>query len=245
MPVIDYIFRDEKLNYADYFALESACFPGDAPTEKQFANVVTLDYWTARDDGGALAGFMYVKPIGGNLHITHLETAPGFRRRGIASHLLALAEKHARALGFARLTLRVLTDNAPAQAAYLKFGLAFTGRKMCRFEYNLPPEICAEPLEIRRLARDGAAYSYGMEFLLSGRAVGGGVFNEELSGCKDLILEDPAAQLPGAMAALRTLLKPGAQALYLMSDDADVIAACEGYPLRLQSEILDMAKDLR
>jgi len=243
--MIRYIFRDETLTYADYFALEAACFPGDAPTEKQFANVLTLDYWTVRSDGGALAGFMYVKPIGGGLHVTHIETAPAFRRQGIATYLLALAEKHAQDLGFPRLTLRVRTDNAPAQAAYLKFGLAFTGRKLCRFGLDLPAGIAAEPLEIRRLQSDGAAYSYAVEFLSGGRKLGGGVFNEELNGCKDLYLSDPTAQLPGAMAALRTLVKPGAEALYLMSDAADVIAACASYPLRLQSEILDMAKELR
>lgn len=243
--MIHYIFRDETLTYADYFTLEAACFPGDAPTEKQFANILTLDYWTVRADNGALAGFMYVKPIGGGLHVTHIETAPAFRRQGIATNLLALAEAHARNLSYPRLTLRVLTDNAPAQAAYLKFGFAFTGRKMCRFGLDFPAEIAAEPLEIRRLQSDGAAYSYGVEFLSGGRKVGSGVFNEELGGCKDLILSDPTAQLPGAMAALRTLMKPGAEALYLMSDAADVIAACASYPLRLQSEILDMAKELR
>ena len=243
--MIKYIFRDEKLNYADYFALESVCFPGDAPTEKQFANILTLDYWTARDDGGALAGFMYVKPRDGGLHVTHLETAPAFRRQGIATYLLALAEKHARDLGFPRLTLRVLTDNAPAQAAYLKFGLAFTGRKLCRFGLDLPAGILAEPFELRTLANDGASYSYGVEFLSGGRKVGSGVFNEELGGCKDLYLESPESLLPGAMAALLPLVKPELPALYLMSDDVGVIAACEDYPLRLQSEILDMAKELR
>ena len=243
--MIHYIFRDETLTYADYFALEAACFPGDAPTEKQFANILTLDYWTARDADGTLAGFMYVKPIGGNLHITHLETAPAFRRQGIATNLLALAEAHARNLGYPRLTLRVLTDNAPAQAAYLKFGFAFTGRKMCRFGLDFPAEIAAEPLEIRRLQSDGAAYSYAVEFLSGGRKLGSGVFNEELGGCKDFYLENPESQLPGAMAALLPLVKPELPALYLMTDDADVIAACASYPLRLQSEILDMAKELR
>jgi len=45
-----------------------------------------------------------------------------FRRRGIATLLLEIAEKEARCLGLPKLRLVVRADNAPAIAAYRNFG---------------------------------------------------------------------------------------------------------------------------
>jgi len=72
------------------------------------------------------------------------------------------------------------------------------------------------------------------------REVGGGQFNEEVSGIKDVVLENPDLLLLPALAALRRLLKPGSEILYVMTDDEAVIRACEARKLILQSTILDM-----
>ncbi len=54
--------------------------------------------------------------------IAHVAVAPEFRRRGIATLLLAEAEKEAREQGFTKLVLEVEIDNDNAFKAYEKFG---------------------------------------------------------------------------------------------------------------------------
>jgi hypothetical protein len=77
-----------------------------------------------------------------------------------------------------------------------------------------------------------------------GQEIGGGQFNEEVSGIKDIFLGDPAADLLPALAALRPLLKPDREILYVMTDDDAVIEACADRHLILQSTILDMEYDV-
>ena len=59
------------------------------------------------------------KPI---LNIHDVIVAPGFRRRGIANHLLTESEFIARKIGCCKLTLEVLEHNNVAKAAYRKAG---------------------------------------------------------------------------------------------------------------------------
>ncbi len=54
--------------------------------------------------------------------IAHVAVAPEFRRRGIATLLLAEAEKEAREQGFTKLVLEVEIGNNNAFKAYEKFG---------------------------------------------------------------------------------------------------------------------------
>ena len=61
----------------------------------------------------------------GTLYVNVLATYPDFRRRGVASRLLAEAEVRA---GTAGLSLIVAEGNAPAIALYRAFGFAEAGR---------------------------------------------------------------------------------------------------------------------
>jgi ribosomal protein S18 acetylase RimI-like enzyme len=65
-----------------------------------------------------------------NLH--DIVVAPKFRRRGVATALIAAAEKEAQARGCCKLTLEVLSGNHAAIHAYLKAGFA---------PYALDPEL--------------------------------------------------------------------------------------------------------
>ena len=59
------------------------------------------------------------KPL---LNVHDLIVLPQFRRRGVASQILAHAERHARQQGCCKITLEVRRDNLTAQALYRKSG---------------------------------------------------------------------------------------------------------------------------
>ena len=98
-------------------------FTDDSPPEAHL--VAELD--------GRLAGYIRVKPaspLRENAHvlgIVGLAVAPGDRRRGVASALLAAAEQHARARGARKLSLRVLGSNETAMRLYERHGFQREG----------------------------------------------------------------------------------------------------------------------
>jgi len=59
------------------------------------------------------------KPL---LNVHDIAVLSGHRRQGVAAALLAAIEALARELGCCKLTLEVLSNNLPAQAAYRKVG---------------------------------------------------------------------------------------------------------------------------
>jgi GNAT superfamily N-acetyltransferase len=65
-------------------------------------------------------------PPRGCFYVDSLATTPRLRRRGVATALLAEAERHAGELGIARLAIDTGADNAPARAAYLRAGFCQT-----------------------------------------------------------------------------------------------------------------------
>ena len=82
---------------------------------------------------GRLAGYIRLKPVTPLRENTHvlgivgLAVAPGDRRRGVASALLAAAEQHARARGSRKLSLRVLGTNETAMRLYERHGFLLEG----------------------------------------------------------------------------------------------------------------------
>jgi ribosomal protein S18 acetylase RimI-like enzyme len=61
-------------------------------------------------------------------NINRLHVVQAWRRRGLASELIATAEQEARRRGFTSVTIEVEDDNAPAIALYEKLGFEHTGR---------------------------------------------------------------------------------------------------------------------
>lgn len=82
---------------------------------------------------GRLAGYIRLNPVTPLRENTHvlgivgLAVAPGDRRRGVASALLAAAEQHARARGSRKLSLRVLGTNETAMRLYERHGFLLEG----------------------------------------------------------------------------------------------------------------------
>jgi len=92
--------------------------------------------------GGRVLGYIRVRPVTGlreNAHvlgIAGLAVDPGSRGRGVATALLAAAERFARARGGSKLSLRVLSTNEPALRLYERAGF--------RREGTLRGEFCIE-----------------------------------------------------------------------------------------------------
>ena len=83
--------------------------------------------------GGQLAGYVRLRPvtaIAENAHVLGvmgLAVAPGARRRGVGSALLAAAEQRARSRGARKLSLRVLSTNEAALRLYERLGFQREG----------------------------------------------------------------------------------------------------------------------
>jgi ribosomal protein S18 acetylase RimI-like enzyme len=82
---------------------------------------------------GAVVGYVRLQPFSSlpeNAHVlgvAGLAVAPGARRLGAASALLAAAEQRARAAGARKLSLRVLGTNQPAILLYGRLGFEQEG----------------------------------------------------------------------------------------------------------------------
>ena len=105
---------------------------------------------------GRLAGYIRVKPVTPlreNAHvlgIVGLAVAPGDRRRGVASALLAAAERHARAGGARKLSLRVLGTNETAMRLYGRHGFQREGT--LRDEFCISGRFVDDVLMAKHLA---------------------------------------------------------------------------------------------
>lgn len=79
--------------------------------------------------GGRVVGFVGVLHVDDDGHVTTLVVDEGHRRQAVASRLLVVAARRARALGARNLTLEVRASNEPALALYRRFGFAPVGAR--------------------------------------------------------------------------------------------------------------------
>ena len=84
------------------------------------------------------------------LGIVGLAVAPGDRRRGVASALLAAAEQHARVRGARKLSLRVLGTNETAMRLYERLGFRREGT--LRDEFRIDGRFVDDVLMAKHLA---------------------------------------------------------------------------------------------
>jgi len=100
--------------------VRAALVPGLAATPEAFSLIARMD-----DEPIGLAnsftGFstFAARPL---VNIHDVVVLPGHRGRGIARALFARVEAEARALGACKVTLEVLSGNAPARALYASLG---------------------------------------------------------------------------------------------------------------------------
>ena len=105
---------------------------------------------------GRLVGYIRIKPVTPlreNAHvlgIVGLAVAPDDRRRGVASALLAAAERRARARGARKLSLRVLSTNEEAMRLYERRGFQREGT--LRDEFRIDGRFVDDVLMAKQLA---------------------------------------------------------------------------------------------
>ena len=90
--------------------------------------------YLAAEEGGVLAGYAGLHAVLDEGYVTNVAVAPGFRRRGVASRLMAglRAQAERRALSF--LTLEVRVSNHAAVALYEKYGFRPVGQRPGYYE---------------------------------------------------------------------------------------------------------------
>jgi [ribosomal protein S18]-alanine N-acetyltransferase len=82
----------------------------------------------------SLVGYAGLLFSGDDAHITNIAVDPRSQRQRVGSRLLLHQARHARARGFANLTLEVRVSNRAAQELYRQFGFAPVGVRKKYYE---------------------------------------------------------------------------------------------------------------
>jgi len=113
--------------------LEQVCLGSDAWSRGLVeqgiaATLPTVSYLVAEQDG-AVVGHTVSSAAGDDAELQRIAVDPAYRRRGLASALLAAVEERAAADGAERLLLEVRGDNTTAAAFYESRGFEEVGRR--------------------------------------------------------------------------------------------------------------------
>jgi len=133
------LLRAQERHIPAVLALETECF--SRPWSEQsflFEQKSPDAHFTVCEEDGALAGFCILHRLCDEGELFNLAVAPAFRRRGVASQLLADALSASPALGIRRVYLEVRQSNAAARALYEKHGFCICGVR--RRYYDDPKE---------------------------------------------------------------------------------------------------------
>lgn len=127
-PVTVRLARPEDLGRLAEIERESMARPWTAQQlaaefENEFA------YLLCAETGGELAGVCDIHIAYGGAHINELSVAPKHRRKGVASALVAEAERAARHHGCGAITLEVRASGREARAFYDALGFTMIGQK--------------------------------------------------------------------------------------------------------------------
>jgi ribosomal-protein-alanine N-acetyltransferase len=121
--------------------LEEVCLGDDAWSPGLVAEGIgkrlpTVSYLVGTSDDGSeeVVGYAVASLAGDDVELQRIAVAPAYRRRGLASALLAEVESVALAAGGARLLLEVRDDNATATAFYESRGFAELGRRRAYYQ---------------------------------------------------------------------------------------------------------------
>lgn len=116
-------------------ALEKQCFSVPWTADMLASQLVGEGYvFLIAECGDAAAGYMGLQIVLDEGYISNVAAAPGFRRLGVASALIAETVRRAQGLGLAFLTLEVRESNFPARRLYAKHGFTDVGKRRSYYE---------------------------------------------------------------------------------------------------------------
>lgn len=111
--------------------IENACFAHPWSRQSIADHIASPQtcYFAALE-GGEVVGYSGMMVVLDEGHITNIAVHPAWRKRHIGQALLDALIRHAKANGFAFLTLEVRASNHPAKELYRKLGFCEAGRRM-------------------------------------------------------------------------------------------------------------------
>lgn len=236
--MIDQIIeQDTAINYPEFHILEHDCFPAEPFNEKQFAELLSNDYWTARIDG-ELAGYIEAKRMPDRLHLSRLAVHTRFRHKGLGGRLVDQVSDLARRINSSCITLTVRTNNLPAYQLYLRKGFSI---KSYKYRFAIPVHFLPEtsPVEFVQV---GEGRNRPISFKLNGQEIASGKFNIQVGGCKDFELTNPDADILAVLTAIKIHLHPEGKPVYIMTGQPSAIKALQALPFAEITELADMIK---
>jgi ribosomal-protein-alanine N-acetyltransferase len=114
--------------------------------------------YVAAKVGSQVVGFAGVLFQDGDAHVTTVGVDDRWQRHGIATRMMLVLARRARAVGAAHLTLEVRSSNAAAVALYRRFGLAPAGVRQ-----NYYSELGEDALIMWAHDIDSAGYAQRLE----------------------------------------------------------------------------------
>src|SRR5262249_46554025 len=99
--------------------------PERAPSPQAFTDTILPDALFLRE-GERVAGYVWARARGEQLHVVHVVTGHGFRQKGVGRALMRAAAARGRARGLSRWMLNVKPENHAARALYARCGLRVT-----------------------------------------------------------------------------------------------------------------------
>ena len=109
----------EKLCFSDPWSLRSL----------RYEAISAGSHYLTAISSEKVVGYIGMRRVLDEGHITNLATSPDYRRRGIAARLLEALIAHAKAEALSFLTLEVRAGNAAAIALYSRYGFEKVGRR--------------------------------------------------------------------------------------------------------------------
>jgi ribosomal protein S18 acetylase RimI-like enzyme len=106
--------------------IDAACFPPGVSYSlaelRAFIRHRHSKTWVA-EENGEIIGFLVAQRLGGDaLHIVTIDVKEGWRRRGVGTALMDIAEEWGRRQSLSLVSLETAEDNQRAQAFYKKRG---------------------------------------------------------------------------------------------------------------------------
>ncbi len=139
----------ERADLLGIYRIEQRCFPSPWPYQAFLSHLDATAFLLATVDG-ALAGYVVADVFAGFTarkgHIKDLAVGPDYRRRGVASRLLASSLARLRAGGAARVNLEVRRDNDPARNLYEDFGFSEERVEAGYYEDGTDAVVMSRPL---------------------------------------------------------------------------------------------------